>query len=40
MLPDGAALPRPTAIDVILGEPLSPDEADWRAAVKLQESCP
>ena len=36
MLPDGAVLPRPTAIDVILGEPLSPDEADWRAAVKLR----
>ena len=36
MLPDGAVLPRPTAIDVILGEPLSPDEADWRAAVELR----
>ena len=38
MLPDGAVLPRPAAIDVILGEPLSPDEAGWRAAVKLR-SC-
>jgi hypothetical protein len=36
MLPDGAVLPRRTAIDVILGEPLSPDETGWHAAVKLR----
>ncbi len=36
MLPDGAVLPRPAAIDVIVGEPVSPDDASWRTAVKLR----
>ena len=36
MLPDGAVLPRPTAIEVIMGEPLSPEDASWRTAVKLR----
>jgi 1-acyl-sn-glycerol-3-phosphate acyltransferase len=36
MLPDGATLPRPTSIDVILGDPLSPDEVGWHAAVRLR----
>jgi 1-acyl-sn-glycerol-3-phosphate acyltransferase len=36
MLPDGAVLPRPTAIEIIMGEPLSPEDTSWRTAVKLR----
>jgi len=38
MLPDGAVLPRPALIDVIVGEPLAPDDAGWRASVKLRSA--
>jgi 1-acyl-sn-glycerol-3-phosphate acyltransferase len=36
MLPDGALLPRPTPLRVIVGEPLAPENASWRTAVKLR----
>jgi 1-acyl-sn-glycerol-3-phosphate acyltransferase len=36
MLPDGARLPRPAAIEVVIGEPLTPEDASWRSAVKLR----
>ena len=36
MLPDGATLPQPTPLEVIIGEPLVPEDASWRAAVKLR----
>jgi 1-acyl-sn-glycerol-3-phosphate acyltransferase len=36
MLGDGAALPRPTPLEVIVGEPLMPEDTSWRAAVKLR----
>ena len=38
MLPDGAVLPRPAAIDMIVGEPLFPADSGWPAAVELR-SC-
>jgi 1-acyl-sn-glycerol-3-phosphate acyltransferase len=38
MLPEGAVLPRPGLIDVISGEPLVPDDAGWRSAVKLRSA--
>ena len=36
MLPDGAVLPRPTTLEVIIGEPLAPDDSSWRTTVKLR----
>ncbi len=36
MLPDGATLPRPAPLEVIIGEPLAPEDASWRTAVKLR----
>jgi 1-acyl-sn-glycerol-3-phosphate acyltransferase len=38
MLPDGATLPRPTPLEVIIGEPLVPEGASWRAAVGLRRA--
>jgi 1-acyl-sn-glycerol-3-phosphate acyltransferase len=36
MLPDGATLPRPTPLEVIIGDPLIAEDANWGAAVKLR----
>jgi 1-acyl-sn-glycerol-3-phosphate acyltransferase len=36
MLPDGAVLPRPAHIEVIVGTSIAPDDAGWRSAVKLR----
>jgi 1-acyl-sn-glycerol-3-phosphate acyltransferase len=36
MLPDGTALPRSAPLEVIIGEPLIPEDPSWRAAVKLR----
>jgi 1-acyl-sn-glycerol-3-phosphate acyltransferase len=36
MLPDGAVLPRPAKIEVIIGEALSPRDNSWRTAVELR----
>jgi 1-acyl-sn-glycerol-3-phosphate acyltransferase len=36
MLPDGAMMPRPTAIEIDIGEPLAPLDASWQAAVELR----
>jgi len=38
MLPAGAMLPRPTVIEVIAGEPLSPEDGSWHAAVELRRA--
>jgi 1-acyl-sn-glycerol-3-phosphate acyltransferase len=36
MLPDGTRLPRPARIEVVIGEPLRPQDASWRSAVRLR----
>ena len=36
MLPDGVRLPRPTLLDVFIGEPLEPEDTSWRTAVELR----
>jgi len=36
MLPDGAMMPRPTALELDIGEPLAPVDASWQAAVELR----
>jgi 1-acyl-sn-glycerol-3-phosphate acyltransferase len=36
MLPDGALLPRPARLSVIIGEPLIPEDESWRSAVQLR----
>lgn len=36
MLPEGAVLPRPTTLEVIIGEPLAPDDGSWRTALELR----
>ena len=36
MLPDGTVLPRATTLEVIIGEPLAPDDSSWRTTVKLR----
>jgi 1-acyl-sn-glycerol-3-phosphate acyltransferase len=36
MLPDGALLPRPIPIRVIVGTPLVPENASWRSAIRLR----
>jgi 1-acyl-sn-glycerol-3-phosphate acyltransferase len=36
MLPDGAVLPRPAKLEVIVGEPLTPDDASWPTVVRLR----
>jgi 1-acyl-sn-glycerol-3-phosphate acyltransferase len=36
MLPDGARLPRRAAIELVIGEPLTPEDASWGSAVKLR----
>ena len=38
MLPDGALLPQPTPLEVIVGEPLLPGGGGWGEAVKLRSS--
>jgi 1-acyl-sn-glycerol-3-phosphate acyltransferase len=38
MLPDGALLPQPTPIEVIIGEPLMPAGGGWHEAVKLRSA--
>ena len=39
MLPDGALLPRPAALEVMIGTPLAPADDSWHAAVKLRQLC-
>jgi 1-acyl-sn-glycerol-3-phosphate acyltransferase len=36
MLPDGAFLPRPGPLEVILGEPLTAEDPSWQSAVTLR----
>jgi 1-acyl-sn-glycerol-3-phosphate acyltransferase len=36
MMPDGTWLPRPTAIEIDIGEPFTPPDASWQAAVQLR----
>jgi 1-acyl-sn-glycerol-3-phosphate acyltransferase len=36
MLPDGATRPQPTPLEVIIGEPLAPEDASWHTAVRLR----
>jgi 1-acyl-sn-glycerol-3-phosphate acyltransferase len=38
MLPEGAAIPRPAPLEVILGEPIVPEGEGWDAAVKLSRA--
>ncbi|HEU4624117.1 MAG TPA: 1-acylglycerol-3-phosphate O-acyltransferase [Steroidobacteraceae bacterium] len=38
MLPDGVLLPRPTPLTIIVGAPLTPEDATWRAAVELRRA--
>lgn len=37
LLPDGALVPRRTVIDLIIGEPLLPEDTGWHTAVKLRQ---
>jgi 1-acyl-sn-glycerol-3-phosphate acyltransferase len=38
MLPDGALLPRRVPLEVIIGEPLAPEDSSWRTAIKLRRA--
>src|SRR5581483_590762 len=38
MLPDGALLPRPTPLSIVIGEPLAPEDGSWHAAVELRRT--
>jgi 1-acyl-sn-glycerol-3-phosphate acyltransferase len=38
MLPDGALLPRPAPIEVVIGEAIAPAEPSWHTAVSLREA--
>jgi hypothetical protein len=36
MLPDGAHVPRPAALELIVGEPLRARDASWESAIELR----
>lgn len=38
MLPDGALRPLPAPLEIIIGEPLTPESATWRTTVKLRSA--